>query len=178
LKFCQPYHFALQPTPFNLGDVIGEGTDIYGDGVNIAARLEPLAEPGRICISGTVYEHIDGKLKIDIEDLGLRELKNIARPIHVYRIGCATHSVLPPPEGVTSKPSIAVLPFTNMSGDTGQEHLADGITEDIITELSRFKNLFVIARNSSFTFKGRAVDVKEVGRNLGVRYIVEAASER
>jgi adenylate cyclase len=164
----------------NLGDIVIDGDDIYGDGVNVAARLETLAEPGGISISGTVHEHIAGKLDQTFTDAGEQTVKNIARPIRVWRwsAGSAvqtgelrTGKALPLPD----RPSIAVLPFTNMSGDPEQEYFSDGITEDIITELSKFSSLFVIARNSSFTFKGQAVDVKEVGRKLGVAYVVEGS---
>jgi len=161
----------------NLGDVIVEGSDIYGDGVNVAARLEGLAEPGRICVSGSVYEQVNGKLELAFEDLGERILKNIAKPVRVYRAGIgansvgAAHSALALPD----KPSIAVLPFDNLSGDPEQEYFAGGIVEDIITALSRMKWLFVIARNSSFTYKGRTVDIKQVGRELGVRYVLEGS---
>jgi TolB-like protein/tetratricopeptide (TPR) repeat protein len=162
----------------NIGDVIVEAHDIFGDGVNIAARLEGFAEPGGICVSDDVYRQVSGKLDVAFEDMGLQPLKNIARPVHVYRAGnidaagnrrSAFHPPLP------DKPSIAVLPFTNMSGDPEQEYFAEGIVEEIITALSRFKTLFVIARNSSFTYRGRAVDVKQVGRELGVRYVLEGS---
>ena len=162
----------------NIGDVIVEAHDIFGDGVNIAARLEGIAEPGGICVSDDVYRQVSGKLDVAFEDMGIQALKNIARPVHVYRAGnidVATNRRstfhLPLPD----KPSIAVLPFTNMSGDPEQEYFAEGIVEEIITALSRFKTLFVIARNSSFTYKGRAVDVKQVGRELGVRYVLEGS---
>jgi TolB-like protein/Tfp pilus assembly protein PilF len=158
------------------GDVIIEGGDIFGDGVNVAARLEGLAEPGGICVSGRVQEDVRGKLEIAFEDLGEQQLKNIDRPVRVYRTklniaGPSPHASLSLPD----KPSIAVLPFTNMSGDPEQDYFADGIVEDIITALSHFRQLFVIARNSSFTYKGRAVDVKQVGRELGVRYVLEGS---
>jgi adenylate cyclase len=164
----------------NLGDVIIEGDDIYGDGVNVAARLEALAEPGGICVSGTVHEHIAGKLDHAFTDDGKQTVKNILRPVQIWRwsdsaSALAAVSVKSGDLPLPDKPSIAVLPFNNMSGDPEQEYFSDGITEDIITELSRFKNLFVIARNSSFTFKGEAVDVKEVGRKLGVAYVVEGS---
>jgi adenylate cyclase len=160
----------------NLGDIIIDGDDIYGDGVNVAARLEGLAEPGSICISGTVYEHVRGKLDAEFKDIGARTLKNITKPVQVYRVvlhptATKEASALALPD----KPSIAVLPFTNISGDIEQEYFADGMVEDIITVLSRFRHLFVIARNSSFTYKGRAVDVKQVGRELGVRYVLEGS---
>src|SRR6201993_1430856 len=165
----------------NLGDVIVEGRDLYGDGVNIAARLEGLAEPGGICISQTVLNHARGKIAFEFEDLGEQALKNIVRPVHVYRLllnssqsdvaSRSSEPQLPLPD----KPSIAVLPFENMTDDPEQQYFADGMVEEIITALSRFKWLFVIARNSCFTFKGKAVDVKEVGRQLGVRYVLEGA---
>ncbi len=168
----------------NLGDVIIDGDDIYGDGVNVAARLEGLAEPGGICISGKVYEEVRNKLPATFEDLGEQEVKNIPRPVHVYRVvldgtgagdrepAAATSAASP---ALPDKPSIAVLPFVNMSGDAEQEFFADGITEDIITELARFPSLFVIARNSSFTYKDKSVRVEEVGRELGVHYVVEGS---
>jgi TolB-like protein len=160
----------------NLGDVIVDGRDIYGDGVNIAARLEGLAEPGGICISQTVLNHTRGKIAFDVEDLGEQQLKNIARPVRVYRVPCSgTPAKERPTLPLPDMPSIAVLPFENMSGDPEQDYFADGIVEEIITALSRFQHLFVIARNSSFTYKGRAVDVKQVGRELGVRYIMEGS---
>src|SRR4029453_564537 len=156
----------------NAGDIIIEGTDIWGDGVNVAARLEALAEPGGICVSGRVQEHIHGSLEIAFEDIGEQQLKNIVRPVRVYRVrlkGATKAAPAQPPH----KPSIAVLPFNNMSGDPEQEYFADGMVEEITTALSRTRWLFVIARNSSFTYKGRAVDVKQVGRELGVRYVLE-----
>jgi TolB-like protein/class 3 adenylate cyclase len=160
----------------NLGDIIVEDGDIFGDGVNIAARLEAMAEPGGICISSTVLTQTRGKLDFPTENLGDQALKNIARPVHVFRVRAeAKHvpepGVMPLPE----KPSIAVLPFQNMSGDPEQEYFADGMVEEIITALSRIRGLFVIARNSSFTYKGEAVDVKRVGRELGVRYVLEGS---
>ena len=161
----------------NLGDVIIEGSDIYGDGVNIAARLEGLAEPGGIYVSASVYDQIAGKLELSFEDLGEHTLKNIAKPVRIYRAGTGgtREHAAPPTLAFPDKPSIAVLPFENMSGDPEQEYFADGIVEDIITALSRFNALFVIARNSSFTYKGRAVDIKQVGRELGVRYVLEGS---
>jgi TolB-like protein/class 3 adenylate cyclase len=165
----------------NLGDVIIEGRDLYGDGVNIAARLEGLAEPGGICISQTVLNHARGKIAFEVEDLGERALKNIVQPIHVYRLllGFSPGQTVPrssePALALPDKPSIAVLPFQNMSGDPEQDYFADGIVEEIITSLSRIRWLFVIARNSSFTYKGRAIDVKQVGRELGVRYVLEGS---
>jgi len=159
----------------NVGDVVVEDGDIFGDGVNVAARLEGLAEPGGICVSARVQEDAAGKVDISFEDLGEQQLKNIARRVRVYRARVAgtTEYVHRPSLALPDKPSVAVLPFTNMSSDPEQEFFADGIAEDVITALSRYPSLFVIARNSSFTYKGRAVDVKQVGRELGVRYVLE-----
>jgi TolB-like protein/tetratricopeptide (TPR) repeat protein len=161
----------------NLGDVIVDGDDIYGDGVNIAARLEAMAEPGGIYVSATVHDHVLGKLALPFDDLGEHTLKNIAKPIRVYGVvtGGTSQRAERPTLALPDKPSIAVLPFQNMSGDPEQEYFADGMVEDIITGLSRFNALFVIARNSSFTYKGRAVDIKQVGRELGVRYVLEGS---
>jgi TolB-like protein len=156
----------------NVGDIIIDGTDMWGDGVNVAARLEALAEPNGICVSGRVQEDVHGRLDIAFEDTGERQLKNIARPVRVYRVRLNGTAQEPAP-ALPNKPSIAVLPFTNMSGDPEQEYFADGVVEEIITALSRMRWLGVIARNSSFTYKGRAVDVKQVGRELGVRYVLE-----
>jgi TolB-like protein len=168
----------------NLGDVVIDGDDIHGDGVNVAARLEALAEPGSICVSGAVYDQVRDRVDFTFEDLGEQEVKNIDRPVRVWRWAsdvsaavsgpATTDQLLPLPD----KPSIAVLPFENMSGDPEQEYFADGIAEDIITALSRFHWFFVIARNSSFTFKGKAVDVRTVGRELGVRYVLEGSVRR
>ena len=163
----------------NQGDVVFDDSRVYGDGVNVAARLENLAEPGGICISRRVYEDISGKMQLAFVDLGEQQLKNIAQPVRVYRVSgeqlAAARATAKPALALPEKPSIAVLPFTNMSGDPEQEYFADGMVEDIITGLSRFRWLFVIARNSSFTYKGRAVDVKQVGRELGVRYLLEGS---
>jgi adenylate cyclase len=167
----------------NLGDVIVEGSDLYGDGVNMAARLEALADPGGICISGDVYRQVRSKLNLDFQDLGEQKVKNIAEPVHAYRIqidGAESRLAETPAAGRSAparptKPSIAVLPFTNMSGDPEQEYFADGMVEDIITALSRFNQLFVIARNSSFTYKGRAVDIRQVAKELGVRFVLEGS---
>jgi TolB-like protein/class 3 adenylate cyclase len=182
----------------NLGDIILDDGDIFGDGVNIAARLEALAEPGGICLGGSAHEQVRDKLDLAYEDMGEQQVKNIARPVRVYRVGgpaSRPQSPLsnPPPragEGsaigrvgaadplalpLPDKPSIAVLPFQNISGDPEQEYFVDGMVEEIITALSRIRWLFVIARNSSFTYKGQAVDVKRVGRELGVRYVLEGS---
>jgi len=162
----------------NVGDIIVEDGDIFGDGVNVAARLEALAEPGGICVSARVQEDAVGKLDLAFDDIGEQGLKNIARPVRAYRVVTAARLATP---GVSSgpplpdKPSIAVLPFANLSGDPEQEYFADGMVEEIITALSRIRWLFVIARNSSFTYKGRAIDVKQVGRELGVRYVLEGS---
>jgi TolB-like protein len=164
----------------NLGDIIVEGSDIYGDGVNVAARLEGLAETGGICISGKVYNEVGNKLPATFEDLGEQQVKNIREPVRVYRwiAAAGKKSGMAGAEGALTlpdKPSIAVLPFTNMSGDSEQEYFADGMSEDIITALSRSPWLFIIARNSSFTYKGEKVDVKRVAQELGVRYVLEGS---
>ncbi len=165
----------------NLGDVIvQEDGDVYGEGINMAARLEGIADPGGILISSKVHGEVEGKLDLSFEDRGERQLKNISKPVRAYAIRARTHSLAPAtnrgkPLPFPDKPSIAVLPFQNMSGDPEQEYFADGIVEDIITALSRFKSLFVIARNSSFTYKARLVDTKQVGRELGVRYVLEGS---
>jgi adenylate cyclase len=172
----------------NVGDIIIEDGDIFGDGVNIAARLEALAEPGGICVSSVVYEQVRDRLDIAFEDLGEQQVKNIVRPVRVYTVGSRS---VGPPEAETQpvlsvpaalplpeKPSIAVLPFQNMSGDPEQEYFADGMVEEIITALSRIPWFFVIARNSTFTYKGQAIDVKRVGRELGVRYVLEGSVRR
>jgi adenylate cyclase len=164
----------------NLGDVIvGQDGDLYGDGINIAVRLEGIADPGGILISEKVHDEIEGKLDAVFEDRGEQQLKNISKPVRAYALCAGAHSEPTDKLGaalpLSDKPSIAVLPFQNMSGDPEQEYFADGMVEEIITALSRFKWLFVIARNSSFTFKGQAVDIKEVGRRLGVRYVLEGS---
>jgi adenylate cyclase len=164
----------------NLGEVIvGADGDLFGDGINIAVRLEGAADPGGILMSEKVYSEVEGKLDFGLEDRGEQQLKNIAKPVRAYAVCAGAHraptnrlSSVPP---LPNWPSIAVLPFENMSGDPEQEYFADGMVEEIITALSRFKSFFVIARNSSFTFKGRAVDIKEVGRRLGVRYVLEGS---
>jgi adenylate cyclase len=187
----------------NLGDVIVEGDDLYGDGVNIAARIEALADAGGVFVSNTVHDHVRDRLPFAFEDLGEQQVKNIARPVRVYRVrpegphpdpplpgldpgitgegsalGVRVGAAEPPPLALPDKPSIAVLPFANMSGDPEQEYFADGMVEEIITALSRIRWLFVIARNSSFTYKGHATDVKQVGRELGVRYVLEGSVRR
>jgi TolB-like protein/class 3 adenylate cyclase len=162
----------------NLGDVVVDGEDILGDGVNIAARLEGIAEPGSICISGSAYDQVLDKLECVFENLGEQQVKNIARPVRVYRLWPGAAPAGPPEPRflpLPDKPSIAVLPFQNMSGDPEQEYFVDGMVEEIITALSRIRWLFVLARNSSFTYKGHAVDVKQVGRELGVRYVLEGS---
>jgi adenylate cyclase len=155
------------------GEVVPDGDDLMGDGVIIAARLEPLAEPGGIAMSARVREDAAGKILLDVEDLGETALKNIARKVRVFRVRMASESR--PVLALPDMPSLAVLPFTNMGGDPEQEYFADGIVEDIITALSRVGWFFVIARNSSFTYKGRATDIKQVGRELGVRYVLEGS---
>jgi adenylate cyclase len=170
----------------NLGDVIVEqGGDVYGEGVNIAARLEGIADAGGILISGKIYGEVDGKVETTFEDRGPQLLKNISRPVHVYAVrfqgvdvGREAVDGLPHVPALPDRPSIAVLPFNNMSSDPEQEYFADGITEDVITELSRFKGLMVIARNSTFTYKNQAVDVKKVGIQLGVKYVLEGSVRR
>jgi TolB-like protein/class 3 adenylate cyclase len=162
----------------NVGDIVVEDGDIFGDGVNVAARLEALAEPGGICVSARVQEDAAGKLDLAFEDMGEQQLKNIARPVRAYRVIGPAGSAptrADPVLALPDKPSIAVLPFANMSGDPEQEYFVDGMVEEIITALSQIRWLFVIARNSTFTYKGRAVDVKEVGRELGVRYVLEGS---
>ncbi len=160
----------------NLGDVIVEDDDIHGDGVNVAARLEGLSEVGGICVSGTVYDQIKNKVDFGFDDLGPQAVKNIAEPVRVYRMnGLVRDAPTPASAASGEKPSIAVLPFDNMSNDPEQEYFSDGISEDIITALSKFSWFFVIARNSSFTFKGKAVNVKDVARELGVRYVLEGS---
>jgi adenylate cyclase len=163
----------------NLGDVIIEEDDIYGDGVNVAARLQEICEPGGVCISGGLYDQVRNKLDVSFEDLGERSVKNIADPVHVYAVGPTKGSAMGLDRGgelpLPSKPSVAVLPFANMSGDPEQEHIADAVTEEITTELSRYRDLFVIASHSAFAFKDRRGDVRQIARELGVRYILEGS---
>jgi adenylate cyclase len=162
----------------NLGDVVVEDGDIFGDGVNVAARLENIAEPGAVYISRAVRDFVTDAAELALEDLGEQELKNIAKPVQVFRIAAPAQTVAAaqaPAPAVPQKPSIAVLPFTNMSGDAEQEYFSDGMTEDLITDLSKISALFVIARNSSFAYKGRLVKVQEIGRDLGVRFVLEGS---
>ena len=164
----------------NVGDIIVEADDIFGDGVNVAARLEALAKPGGICISGTVFDHVKGKLDLPFDDLGPREVKNIAEPVRVYQwsvgksaaVGNTQPNQKPP---LPDKPSIAVLPFDNLSDDPQQEYFSDGLAEDLITDLSKISGLFVIARNSAFAFKGQSIDVRRVAEQLGVRHVLEGS---
>src|SRR5262249_31983125 len=164
----------------NLGDIIFEDGDIYGDGVNIAARVEQLAEVGGVCVTSAVHAQVDGRLEAGFEDLGEKSLKNISRPVRVYRVllGGADGKPEPGAKAAVVKPSIAVLPFANMSGDPEQEFFADGLTEDILTELSRRRELFVISRTSSFVYKGKAANLREVAQKLGARYLVEGSVRR
>jgi adenylate cyclase len=168
----------------HVGDIIFDDNDIFGDGVNIAARLEGISDAGGVCISDDAYRQIRGKVEIVLDDIGLQALKNIAEPMRAWRMkidanasfaSSQTVSIEPHPLALPDKPSITVLPFQNMSGDPEQEYFADGMVEDIITGLSRSRSLFVIARNSSFTYKGKVVDIKQVGRELGVRYVLEGS---
>ena len=162
----------------NLGDIIFDDNDIFGDGVNVAARIESIAKPGGVSVSSSVRDNVGNRLDLAFEDMGEQMLKNIDRPVRVYNVALG----VPPPRSATApqvaakdKPSIAILPFTNMSGDPEQEYFSDGITEDIITELSRFRNLFVIARNSSFAYKGKSVTIGIIARELGVEYVLEGS---
>ena len=182
LSYERKMHFRIG---VNVGDVIEEGDRIYGDGINIAARVEGLAEAGGICISGRVYDQVENKLDLGYDFLGEQEVKNIAKPVRVYSVGMEPGERRLPGRGkkgapikaptLPGKPSIAVLPFDNLSGDPEQVYFVDGIVDDIITELSRFPYMFVIARTTSFTFKGKSIDVRQVGRELGVRYVLEGS---
>ena len=165
----------------NQGDVIVEEDDIFGDGINVASRLEGIAKPGGICVSARVHEDVAGKMDLQFEDLGEQALKNISRPVHAFSIdltSASSETVSGASLPIPDKPSIAVLSFDNMSGDPEQDYFSDGITEDIITEISKISGLFVIARHSSFTYKGQSVTVKQVGRELGVRYVLEGSVRR
>jgi adenylate cyclase len=168
------HHIVLR-IGVNLGDVMVEGSDLYGDAVNIAARLEGIAEAGDVLISRTAFDHVTNKANIGFEDLGLRTLKNIAEPMQTYRIASTPRPAIATSTGMADKPSIAVLPFVNNSGDQDQEYFSDGITEDVITELSRCRSFFVIAKNSSFHYKGRSLKIQDIGRELGVQYILEGS---
>jgi adenylate cyclase len=164
----------------NLGDVLVDGTDLYGDGVNIASRLEALAEPGGVCVSGSAFDAVEGKLDVEFEDLGAKKVKNVPRPVRTYRLKMmAMQSRMPAPAETAptlpDKPSIAVLPFDNMSGDAEQEYFADGVVEALTAALSRIRSFFVIARNSAFTYKGKAANVRDIGRNLGVAYVLQGS---
>jgi adenylate cyclase len=174
----QPIQFRIG---VNLGDVIAEGDDFFGDGVNIAARLEALAEPGGVCVAGTVYDQVRGKVEVTFDHLGLKQLKNIPDPVRVYRVAGMSHRAnsfelsIGLDFTIPDYPSVAVLPFTVMSAEADQEFFADGVAEDITTALSKISQLMVVSRNSTFTYKGRAVDVKQVSREQGVRYVVEGS---
>src|SRR6184192_1398854 len=159
----------------NLGDVIAEGDDIYGDGVNVAVRLESVAQPGGIAVSQSVCDHVGNRLSVTFEDRGEQQLKNIEKPIRVYDVVLDEPSSVEMPATRRDKPSIAVLPFNNMSGDPEQEYFSDGITEDIITDLSKVSGLSVVARNTAFTYKGKSVEVSEVAKRLGVDFVVEGS---
>src|ERR1700732_2023789 len=171
----EPEHRMQFRVGINIGDVVYEEARIYGDGINVAARLEGIAEAGGICISSKVYEEISGRIDLTYEDIGEQQLKNIARPVRAYHLRLDSTVTSAPAPALPDKPSIAVLPFLNMSGDQEQEYFVDGMTEDLITDLSKVSGLFVIARNSSFTYKGKAVDVKRIGRELGVRHVLKGS---
>lgn len=166
----------------NIGDVIVEGDDIYGDGVNIAARLEALAQPGGICVAAKVYDEVSGKIAIQFNPMGPQQLKNIDQPVHVYALSATNEGSLGSTRRsaavLPEQPSIAVLPFSSMRSDPEQEFFADGLTEDLITDLSRTKGLFVIARNSTFAYKGKAIDARQIAKELGVRYLLEGSARR
>ena len=164
----------------HVGDVMVRAGDLFGDGVNIAARLEGIAEAGGICISSSTYEHVHGKVAVEFNDLGEHSLKNINRPIRAYSVGgikVSTDGAVPPPSSIP-RLSIVVLPFANIGGDPDQDYFADGVTESLTTDLSRIAGAFVIARNTAFTFKGKALDVKRLGRELHVRYVLEGSVQR
>src|SRR6202162_5058693 len=167
----------------SLGDILIEGDDILGDGVNVAARLEGIAEPGGICISSSAYDQVRGKVGVEFADLGEQSLKNIARPVRAYAVvqdglGVGTNGVTTPISPSAPHLSIVVLPFVNIGGDSEQDYFVDGVTDSLTTDLSRISGSFVIARNTAFTFKGKAVDVKQLGRELNVRYVLEGSMQR
>jgi adenylate cyclase len=163
----------------NLGDIIIEGGDIYGDGINVAARLEAIAEPGTICISGTVFDQVKDKIEIGFDDLGLQEVKNISQPVRVYRLSSEVAKSPPAAQPrLPDKPSLAVLPLDDLSDDKEHQYFCDGVSEDLTTALSRFDWLFVTSRNAAFAYRGQAVDVKRVGSELGVRYVIEGSVRR
>jgi TolB-like protein/class 3 adenylate cyclase len=167
----------------NLGDVLVEGDDILGDGVNIAARLEGICDPGGVLISGAAYDHVRGRIDADFVDLGEKDLKNIARPVRVYAVKIGSENLAPAPASAPNNQgpprlSIVVLPFVNLGGDPEQEHFVDGVTESLTTDLSRIRGSFVIARNTAFTYKGKPLDVKSIGRELNVRYVLEGSVQR
>lgn len=178
-----PAHQMLLRIGVHIGDLLVKGNELFGNGVNIASRLQTLAEPGGLCISGVVYDEIRKKLPVAVVDIGHQSIKNISEPVRAYRVRDAvsttttegTIATATPILALPDKPSIAVLPFQNMSGDAEQEYFADGIAEDVLTALSRSRWLFVVARNSSFTYKGKWVDIRQVGRELGVRYVLEGS---
>jgi adenylate cyclase len=165
----------------NIGDVVQDGSRIYGSGVNIAARIEGIADPGGVCISRNTYDHVNDKLELEYEYLGEHEVKNIKKPVRVYKVlleSVSPKSLVEEPLELPDKPSIAVLPFDNMSGNADQEYFSDGLTEQIINGLCKVSNLFVIARNSSFAYKGKAISIKQIAHELGVRYILEGSVQR
>ncbi|HEX6120266.1 MAG TPA: adenylate/guanylate cyclase domain-containing protein, partial [Dongiaceae bacterium] len=162
----------------NLGDVIVEGNDLYGDGVNVAARLEQLADSGGICVSRNVYDQVKRKLDVAFEEMGPQSVKNISEPVVAYRVRAGQVASIHGPLPLPTKPSIAVLPFSTMSNDADQDTFADGLVEDLITDLSRSSGLFVIARNSSFAYKNKSVDVRRIAGDLGVRYLLEGSARR
>ena len=168
----------------NLGDVLIEGDDIVGDGVNIASRFEGLAEPGGICLSGAANDHVRGRIDVHFVDLSEKPLKNIAQPVRVYAINPNSKSTVfisptsRPKKSAPPRLSFVVLPFTNMSGDLGQEYFVDGVTESLATDLSRISGSFVIGRNTAFTYRGRPVDLKQIGRELNVHYVIEGSIQR
>ncbi len=173
----EDHHIVLR-IGVNQGDLMAEGSDLYGDGVNIAARLEAMAEPGGILVSGTAHDYVRNKVKVGFDDLGAQILKNIAEPVRVFRVAGTPRVSLAVVKAASDKPSIALLPFVNLSGDSTQDHVSDGITENIITGLSRFRDLFVIASNSTFAYKGKATKIQDVSRELGVRYVLEGSVQK